>query len=209
MEPVNRAPAELEAKENVFLGVIGALLFSLAGAVVYFILNRVGYIASLSALVGAYCACFGYGLFARKKGTKAGLISAAIATVIVMVLAVVFCLAFDLYEYIKDDYANVKLTEVLGDTVRSLFDSNHSIEYGYYVYTFEKSAFVKDLIGTLIFTALGIGGFIGGQRNKKKTAQQAAQAQVAPIQTATPPVQPMSQPVQPAGEPTETQKTEE
>ena len=114
MEPVNRAPAELEAKENVFLGVIGALLFSLAGALVYFILNRVGYIASLSALVGAYCACFGYGLFTRKKGTKAGMISAAAATVIVMVLAVVFCLAFDLYEYIKDDYANVKLTEVLG-----------------------------------------------------------------------------------------------
>ena len=55
----------------------------------------------------------------------------------------------------------------------------------------------------------GAAGFIGGQRNKKKAAQQAAQAQVTPIQTTTPPVQPMSQPVQPASEPTETPKTEE
>lgn len=209
MEPVNRAPAELETKENVFLGVIGALLFSLAGALVYFILNRVGYIASLSALVGAYCACFGYGLFTRKKGTKAGIISAAAATVIVMVLAVVFCLAFDLYEYVGDKYANVKLMDALRDTVRSLFDSDYSIEYGFYVFTIDKSVFVRDLIATLVFTALGIAGFIGGQRNKKKAAQQAAQAQVTPIQTTPPPVQPMSQPVQPASEPTETPKTEE
>ena len=70
MEPVNRAPAELETKENVFLGVIGALLFSLAGALVYFILNRVGYIASLSALVGAYCACFGYGCSRVRRGQR-------------------------------------------------------------------------------------------------------------------------------------------
>ena len=43
----------------------------------------------------------------------------------------------------------------------------------------------------------------------RKALQQAAQAQVTPIQTTTSPVQPMSQPIQPASEPTETQKTEE
>lgn len=192
MEPVNRNPAELEPRENVFLGVVGALLFSLAGAVVYFILNRVGYIASLSAMVGAYCACFGYALFSRKKGSKIGTVVAAVATILVMVLAVVFCLAFDLYEYIKEDYANVKLTEVFGDTVRSLFNSSHPIEYGYYVYSFERSSFVKDLIGTLIFTALGIVGFISAQRTKRKAAQQSAQAQAMPVQPVAQPTRPES-----------------
>ena len=70
MDSTNRAPAELEPKENVALGIVGELLFSLAGALCYFLLSRVGYIATISALVGAYCACFGYGLFAHKKGFK-------------------------------------------------------------------------------------------------------------------------------------------
>lgn len=187
MEPVTRNPAEIEPKENVFLGVVGALLFSLAGALVYFLLSRVGYIASLSASVGALCACFGYGLFSRKKGTKAGVIAAAVTTVITMALAVVFCLAFDFYEYIQNDYANVKLTEVIGRTVRCLFDGTHQLDYGAHVYWFDMSGFVKDLIGTAIFTALGIFGFVGTERNKRKAAAQAAQPQT--VQPQTPPTE--------------------
>lgn len=198
MDSMNRAPAELEPKENVALGIVGALLFSLAGALCYFILSRIGYIATISALVGAYCACFGYGLFARKKDSKTGVIVAAVATVIVMILAVAFCLAFDLYKYIQNDYANVKLTEVIGDTVRSLFDSNYSIEYGFYSYTFDKGQFVKDLLISLVFTAIGIFSFAAGQKNKRKAAQQAAQAQNMPMQTIPTPA-----PEQTPAEPTE------
>lgn len=188
MESVNRNPAELEPRENVFLGIVGALLFSLAGALVYFFLNRVGYIASISATIGAFCACFGYALFSRKKDSKIGSIAAAVVTVLVMLFAVVFCLAFDLYEYIQRIYDDVKLTTVLGETVRSLFSGGDSIEYGYYVFTFEKATFVRNLIGTLIFTGIGITSFISAQRSKRKAALQAAQT--AQNQTTTPPTVP-------------------
>ena len=188
MKSVNRAPAELEPKENVFLGILGALLFSLAGAVVYFFLNRVGYIASISATIGAFCACFGYALFSHKKDSKTGRIVAAVVTVLVMLFAVVFCLAFDLYEYIQNIYGDVKLTTVLGETVRSLFSGGDSIEYGYYVFSFEKATFVRNLIGTLVFTGFGITSFISAQRNKRKAASQTAQT--VPDQAITPPTVP-------------------
>ena len=198
MDSMNRAPAELAPKENVALGIVGALLFSLAGALCYFLLSRVGYIATISALVGAYCACFGYGLFAHKKDSKTGVIVAAVVTVLVMVLSVVFCLAFELYEFVQNDYANIKLTEAISDTVRSLFDSNYTIEYGLRSYIIDKGQFAKDLLISLVFTAVGIFSFATGQKNKRKAAQQAAQAQNMPPQTI-----PMPTPAQAPAEPTE------
>ena len=38
--------------ENRLAGTVGALLFSLAGGVVYFLLYQVGYIAAISGLIG-------------------------------------------------------------------------------------------------------------------------------------------------------------
>lgn len=42
--------------ENRLAGTVGALLFSLAGGVVYFLLYQVGYIAAISGLIGVICA---------------------------------------------------------------------------------------------------------------------------------------------------------
>ena len=60
-----QSEAELEAqalleekpKENVLLGIVGALLFSLAGTVTYFVLYQLGYLAALSGIVAVICAC--------------------------------------------------------------------------------------------------------------------------------------------------------
>ena len=62
-------PAEItnEKKERVALGLLGALLFSLAGAALYLILRKVGYIASITGLTTAYISFFGYGLFSGNK----------------------------------------------------------------------------------------------------------------------------------------------
>ena len=66
-----------EVSENVLAGIVGAFLFSLVGAAVYFILNLFGYIASISGLIGAVCAVKGYAVFAKKESKK-GIIIAAI-----------------------------------------------------------------------------------------------------------------------------------
>ena len=67
-------PAELtnEKKENISLGIIGALLFSLAGGLVFFLLDQLGYIASISGFVAIWAAFFGYGLFSGNKNSIKG-----------------------------------------------------------------------------------------------------------------------------------------
>ena len=89
-----------DIKENVLAGIVGAFLFSLAGAVIYFLLNLIGYIASISGLVGAVCAVKGYAIFSKKESKK-GIIISVIISLLVMVLAWYFCLAYDIYDAYK------------------------------------------------------------------------------------------------------------
>lgn len=206
MDSANRAPAELEPRENIFLGVIGAVLFSLAGALCYFLLNRVGYIAAFSAAFGAYCASFGYGLFSGKKRTKAGTITVIIVTLIVMFLAAIFCLAFDLYKYIRDYYQNYHLTDAIVDTVHRLFDSSYTITYGVHEFTVETSAIIGTMVGNVIFTLLGVGGYINMDPNKRRAAQQAAQGRPSPLSPVDPSATQTDQPQTP---PTENDSPEE
>ena len=49
---VNPAELPVKRRENIALGVLGALLFSAAGGLVHFGLLQLGYIAWISALVG-------------------------------------------------------------------------------------------------------------------------------------------------------------
>ena len=68
MEPnISARSPEIEPKENILLGVLGAILFSLAGVIVYALLDQLNFIASIRAVVGAYAAAFGDGLFTKRK----------------------------------------------------------------------------------------------------------------------------------------------
>lgn len=86
-----------EVKENIVAGIVGAFLFALAGGVIYFLLHLVGFIASISGLVGAVCAVKGYAVFARKE-TKKGIVIGAVMSLLVIVIAWYFCLAYDIYD---------------------------------------------------------------------------------------------------------------
>lgn len=90
-------------KENVLFGIIGALLFSLAGGVVYFLLDLIGMIASLSGVVGVWCAIVGYKLFAKKESVK-GIIISAVLALLVIVLAWYLCFAIDIHAAYSDWY---------------------------------------------------------------------------------------------------------
>ena len=89
-----------QRRENVVAGIVGAFLFSLAGAVIYFVLHLVGYIASISGLIGAVCAVKGYSLFAKKESKK-GVIIAAVISLLVIVLAWYLCMSYDIYDACK------------------------------------------------------------------------------------------------------------
>lgn len=90
----------LEIKENVLAGIVGAFLFSLAGAVVYFLLNLIGYVSAISGLVGAVCAVKGYAIFSKKESKK-GIVISVIISLLVIALAWYLSMAYDIYNACK------------------------------------------------------------------------------------------------------------
>ena len=55
-----------EKKENVLLGIIGALIGALLGGASIILFSQLGYVASLSGVILAFCTLLGYNLLGRK-----------------------------------------------------------------------------------------------------------------------------------------------
>lgn len=96
--------AEPEKRENVLGGIVGAFLFSLAGGVIWFLLDMVGFYAGISGLIGAVCAIQGYRIFGGRLSKK-GVIIAAVISLLVLALAWYLCFAKDLFQAHKEWYA--------------------------------------------------------------------------------------------------------
>ncbi len=70
-EEVRENPAELKAPENMPLGIVGALIGAILGGASIILLSEMGYVASLSGVILAFCTLKGYELLAKglsKKG---------------------------------------------------------------------------------------------------------------------------------------------
>ena len=103
--PVVSAPPEsADGNGNIVAGVVGAFLFSLVGAALYFILYQIGIIAGVSGLVMFVLASFGYGLFAKTKNKAcvAGIVSAVIATLVMLFVAEYVCVAYDIFSVYQE-----------------------------------------------------------------------------------------------------------
>lgn len=165
-------PADLtnEKKENVFLGCIGALLFSLAGGLVFFLLDQIGYISSISGLIAVFAAFFGYGLFSGNKNSIKGIIIATIASVLVMLIANYVCYAFGLYTLVKADGLSLSFWEAFSKLPTLIAGEQLIIPDGLYEYYYELDSgeFYKNLVVSLLFCALGAFGFIHSTIKKIK-----------------------------------------
>ena len=152
-----------EQKENVFAGVIGALLFALAGGILWFVLYQIGYIAAISGSVGVICAVKGYLLFSRSKreSIKCLLIS-SLAAVAVLVLAWYLGISYEIHLLYKQLFESGEIDYSLNfiESVRVL------------PYFFEDSEFLSasliDLGSSLLFAVLGIISYLLPNRKKKK-----------------------------------------
>ncbi len=102
--------ATVEKRENVLNGTLGAFLFALGGGVVWVLLDIIGFYAAITGIVTAICAVQGYRILGGKL-TKRGVIIAAVAAFIVMVLAWYFCLARDFYAATGEWLANGEIEE--------------------------------------------------------------------------------------------------
>lgn len=85
-------------KERVALGVLGALLFSLAGVVVYYVFWSINIIAALSGIICVICAIKGYQIFSGAN-TKRGIIIAVAVSAVMLVLAWYICCCADIRAY--------------------------------------------------------------------------------------------------------------
>ena len=169
-----------EKKERVALGILGAFLFSLAGAAVWVLLDIVGFLAALSGLVGVFCAIQGYRIFSGKL-TKKGVIISVVIAFLVLVGAWYCCMARDImlasrkwYEagYVAGEIAApITYATAFINAWRALGDKQMLLAYG------------GSLLLGLGFAVLGSFAFIKkslGQANAQKEAEKAAGAQAIP-----------------------------
>lgn len=103
-----------EKHENVLMGIVGALIFALAGGVVWFLLDLVNFVAGISGAVGVYCAIQGYKKFAGRLSKKGVIISAVIA-MLVLVFAWYLCFVKDVYQALKEAYGTSPLMPSFSD----------------------------------------------------------------------------------------------
>lgn len=160
----------VETKENVLAGAVGAFLFSLVGGILWFVLWQLGFLASLSGLVGVICAVKGYTFFAKtKKESKICLVLSVIIAMAVLAIAWYACVAYDIYLAYQEWYAAGEV-----DFTLTYFESVSAVPY-----FFEDSeiltAYLGDLGMGLIFAIVGVVSYLAS-REKKIKAQAAADA---------------------------------
>jgi len=156
----------IDRKENVLAGTVGALLFSLAGGVLWFLLYQVGFLAGISGLVGVICAIKGYSIFAKGESLK-GIIISIVAAVVIMLIAWYLCLSMDVYQACQEWYAagEVDYTLTFSESVRCayLFLQDSEIAVAYY----------KDLGIGLLLCVVGAARFVSDAVKRIKAAKNA------------------------------------
>ena len=98
----NRQQEILSKKSKLVPGIVGALLGSLIGCVVYFFIWQVGYIAAIAGLVTAICAFKGYELLGGVLDKK-GVIVCVLVIIFSVFLANQLVWAYDAYSVYKED----------------------------------------------------------------------------------------------------------
>jgi hypothetical protein len=92
-----------DAKEKVFMGILGAILFSLGGVAVWVLLWYVGFIAGLAGLLTVVLAVNGYKVLGKKL-TKRGLIIAIIVAIVMIIFAWMISITIDVMQAFKEGY---------------------------------------------------------------------------------------------------------
>ena len=154
-------------EENFVAGLVGAFLFSLAGGIVWYLLYQIGFIASISGIIGVVCAVKGYAVFGKKESLK-GVIASVIIAVLVIVAAWYLCLATDIYKAYGEWFVagEIDFTITFGEAVSSAYSFLEIPEVA--------SGYVRDLAIGLIFCVVGAFGSIRIALARIKTANEPA-----------------------------------
>ena len=165
---MNKTKNIIPAEENVLAGIVGALLFSLVGGIVWYVLYQVGYLAGISGIVGVICAIKGYSFFGKKESIK-GIVISVVVAVIVIIIAWYLCLAKDVYDAYQLWYENgeIDYTITFADAVR---DGHYYLEESDIAL-----AYFKDLGIGLLLCVVGSVSYIINAVRRIKVENEAAQ----------------------------------
>lgn len=164
-------------KENVLAGAVGAFLFSLVGGILWFVLFQIGYVASISGLIGVVCAVKGYTFFAKTKDESIKcLVISIITTVIVLLISWYFCVAYDIFLAYQEWFAAGEI-----DYAPTFFECVRAVPF-----FFEDSeilvGYLKDLGVGIFFAVLGVIYYLSSREKKlKKKAAEAAASEAKAI----------------------------
>lgn len=151
----------VEQQENVIAGIVGAMIFALAGGILWFVLYQIGFFSALSGVVGTVCANIGYRLFARKESLK-GVIISVVAAVAAILIAWYMCLSLDCYHAFQDWFANgeIDYTITFAQAVR--------ISYRFLKDPQLAASYFGDLAIGLVLCAVGAFSFVKNHIKRNK-----------------------------------------
>lgn len=132
---------------NLPAGIVGALLFSLAGVALWVVINRLGYIAAICGLVLMVCAFKGYEKFGKKLDMP-GIVASILVAVFMALVSQYICIGLDIYEVFEEYGAT--LFESLRAVPVFLFDPELEL----------LGAYAPDLLMGFVFMAVGSFSFV-------------------------------------------------
>ena len=133
---------------NLPAGIVGAFLFSLAGAALWVLVNRLGYIAAICGLVLMVLSFKGYETFGKKLDT-AGIVASVLVAVFMVLASQYVCIGMDIYEAFRYDF-EIGLMDALRAVPSFLADPELGL----------MGAYAPDLLMGLLFMAAGSFSFI-------------------------------------------------
>ena len=148
---------EIPVAENALAGIVGAVLFSLIGGALYFVVYQMGYVAGIVGLAVFFLAGVGYDLFGKTKGKKSKirLITCIIATIVAIFVAEYLCLSYEIFETNKDVF-DITFFDAVSVTPEFLSKSEIS------------SVVVRDLVFAYVFGGLAIISDIVAKKKAEK-----------------------------------------
>ena len=109
-------------------------------------------------------------LFSGNKASRKGLIISAVAAVLAMLLANYFSFAYDFLQELRDSGGS----QTLGYALSKSFDLLRGLRVNavcggeIWSFTLDSSVFIKDLLISLVFAAIGAVGFFSGKLSGTK-----------------------------------------
>lgn len=134
-------PSVPQKRENMFFGIIGALLGALLGGASIILFSQMGYVASISGVILAFCTVKGYELLGRRLTTR----GAVICILLILVTP-----------YLADrlDWA-LMIYEAYAEYGATLYAAFLSVPDFLAEGIIDKSVYTQSLVMVYLFAALG------------------------------------------------------